>query len=1141
MDVQLGWAPPLEAEEDPLAEAIARLGDAHETRERDRLAARGTLLAIDRPRPYTRAGMEAAAEATRSALLSSAPPDAIAQAALMDGSFGGFADFLVREDDEYAVWDVKLARSARVTALLQIAAYADMLDRMGVRRTRVGYLRLGDRSIHEQALDDVVPVYRHRRRYIEQLLRRHLDEGRAAGWEENAHAICGGCSHCSAAIAENDDVLRVAGLGRDHRERLRVAGIATVAGLAASSSPVPDMTERTWSRLHAQATLQESAPAADGRIAYEVFDTVPIDRLPPPSSGDVFFDFEGDPLWTTADGVAEGLEYLFGIVDLDGADERFVPFWAHDRVEEKEALRAFFDYIAERRSAYPDLHIYHYAPYETSALKRLTVRHGIGEDQLDDLLRAGVFVDLYATVRQSLRVAQPSYSIKKLEPLYMGDDLRSAAGVSDGMDSVVQYHEFCAARAVGDMDRANHLLDGIADYNRYDCVSTLRLRDWLLTHGSGIAPTEPIVDDAMTTPKGSRLTELQEIADDLLVDVPVEPSERNPEQQGVALLAAALGFYRREDKPMWWVYFDRQVSPVDEWLEPRGTLVAESVEVVADWGKAKPTLKTYSRTLRLIGEPAEGTTIEQGGTVMGVYEDIPQCLSLEPGALRAFGKEAIVTSVTALDDGRIAVEIEEKTKMAWEPFAELPMAVFEYRFIGSGSLESAIAELADEVASCSSRTLPQDPASDILARRPPRLRSGVFDASATETVTATILAETLADLDDSYLAVQGPPGTGKTYVGSRAVAELVERGWKIGVVAQSHNTVENFLGAVLGAGVDPERIGKRPKGDVPQGAKWVELGKKDSPAFIAGDDGRVLGGTAWAFADPAVRGLDLLVIDEAGQFSLAHTVASSRAARRLLLLGDPQQLPQVSQGRHPEPVETSALAWLIQGDETIPPDLGYFLSRSWRMHSRLTRRVSGLAYDGRLFSKEDVTDTRSLIGIQPGLHSFVVAHEGNSIVSVEEAEMVVQAVRSALDATWSDGPGVPPRPVTPADVIVVAPYNAQVAAIRRHLDEEGFTETQVGTVDRFQGKEAPITIVSMTASSGRDIPRGLDFLLDRHRLNVAVSRAQWATILIHSPALFDALPTSADALHRMGAFLRLVDDSASFSPSVAVSSEESDC
>lgn len=1128
IDIRLGWAPPVEVDEDPLAETIARLGDDHEAREARRFTEEGRqLVTVPRPTPYTRAGLSEAAEATRSLLTAADAPDVVGQAAFFDGSFGGFADFIVREGAAYAVWDVKLARSARVEALLQIAAYADGLDAIGVPRTRHGYLRLGDRSVHTQMLDDVIPVYRRRRSALERALNDHLDGGTAVAWGDERHSICGACAHCEVAIAEHDDVLQVAGLGRPHRLLLREAGIVTLPELAAASEPVPGISLRMWSRLQAQAEIQDRGRrAGDGTIPHEVFDPAAIRALPAPDPGDVFFDFEGDPLWATPDGVADGLEYLFGIVDLDAPDGRFIPFWAHDRAEEKEALRRFLDYVDERRVAHPGLHIYHYAPYETSALKRLTVRHGLGEDQLDDLLRAGVFVDLYATVRQSIRVAQPSYSIKKLEPLYMGDELRSAEGVTDGLDSVVQYHRFCAAREAGNDAEATRLLDDIGDYNRYDCVSTWRLRDWLLSQvdreaGGPRDDEADVANAADEKDKQLRLSEIQGIADEMLLGIPEERGERSKEQQGVALLAAALGFYRREAKPMWWEYFDRCVSPVDEWLESRGTLVAESVEVIDDWTKATPRASTFTRTLRIVGELDVGTTLKPGTEVRCIYEEIPPALELGPGDLRVIGWRAVVTAVDPREDGRSTVDVEEKTAKGWEAFTQRPMAVFEHTYFPNESLENAVIEIADRVRTTESRVLPRDAACDILACRPPRLRSGTFDASHAGIVDETSLVETLTDLDNSYVAVQGPPGTGKTYVGSRAVAELVRRGWKVGVVGQSHAVAENFLESVIVAGVAPERVGKKPNGDAAD-ASWTAV--KDPAAFVAEDGGRVLGGTAWTFASPKVRGLDLLVIDEAGQFSLAHTIAASRAASRLLLLGDPQQLPQVSKGSHPEPVGTSALEWLVQGNHTMPPDLGYFLSRSWRMHSHLTRHVSDLAYDGRLFAKQDVTDGRSLMGIKPGLHPFVVDHAGNSVVSEEEAATVVDIVRCALDSTWADDSDADPRPVAPDDLIVVAPYNAQVAAIRRRLDEAGFTDTQVGTVDRFQGREAPIAVMSMTASSAQDVPRGIDFLLDRQRLNVAISRAQWATFVVHSPALLDSMPTSIGGLERLGAFLRLVED-----------------
>lgn len=349
--------------------------------------------------------------------------------------------------------------------------------------------------------------------------------------------------------------------------------------------------------------------------------------------------------------------------------------------------------------------------------------------------------------------------------------------------------------------------------------------------------------------------------------------------------------------------------------------------------------------------------------------------------------------------------------------------------------------------------------------------------------------------------------------------------WRIGVVAQSHPVVENMLAAIVEAGLDPALVGKNDNdSDQPT---WTAL-NKGVPAraqFLAehADTGCVLGGTAWTFANPNLVdrcGLDLLVIDEAGQFSLAPTIGASVSARRLLLLGDPQQLPQVSQGSHAEPVDESALGWLTDGHDTMPSHLGYFLGESYRMHPELCAAVSVLSYDGRLRSASPAS-RRNLEGVAPGLHVVLVDHTGNRTESPEEAAEVVRQAHALLGTPWSASEGSAPRPLGESDVLVVAPYNAQVALIRRALFEAGLPGIRVGTVDRFQGQQAPVVIVSMTASSHGDVPRGMGFLLSRQRINVAVSRAQWRAVVVRSTALTSYMPGSPSGVLELGAFIGL--------------------
>jgi uncharacterized protein len=288
----------------------------------------------------------------------------------------------------------------------------------------------------------------------------------------------------------------------------------------------------------------------------------------------------------------------------------------------------------------------------------------------------------------------------------------------------------------------------------------------------------------------------------------------------------------------------------------------------------------------------------------------------------------------------------------------------------------------------------------------------------------------------------------------------------------------------------------------------------------------VLGGTAWDFSNPARvprHSLDLLVIDEAGQFSLASTIAASMGARNLLLLGDPQQLPQVSQGTHPEPIDQSALGWVSAGHDVLPAELGYFLAESRRMHPAVTAPVSRLSYEGQLHA-HPVASSRSLDGVEPGLHTVPVEHVGNSIESPEEASVVVALVRSVLGTRWTDPTeGRFGKPITEADLIVVTPYNAQLTMVREALVAAGFGAVRVGTVDKFQGQEAAIALVSLAASSADDVPRGMSFLIMKNRLNVAISRAKWAAYLVYSPALTEYLPVTPAGVAELSAFITLVE------------------
>ncbi len=1168
LDEKLGRAPKAQFAVDEMQKRAGELGDWHEQTVLASLVAkygewdpsRGSgVYALERGQNL-RGELQAKHAETELALRSGA--DVVFQATFFNGEFLGYADFLVNEaagtgnPGRYEVWDTKLARHAKVGALLQLAAYGDQLLGMGLEPSPVVTLvlgtRVGDdwlRSSH--SLPDLLPVFRERRRRFRQLTADHRASDAPVQWQQPGVVHCGRCDYCAEQVKLHRDLLMVAGMSVVQRRKLHEANVTTIDQLAAM--PVADA-KNSVARLRAQARMQLGLdePAGsrtfvkDGEphtVSYTVLPENAIGSLPAPSAGDIFFDFEGDPLWQDPATGAWGIEYLFGVIEapVPGAEDDpvFRPFWAHSRSGERRAFLDFLEYVEKRRATYPDMHVYHYAPYEKTALRNLSLAHQAGEDTVDDWLRQGLLVDLYATVRHSIRISEASYSIKKLEPLYMGDNLRSG-DVKDAGASVVAYAAYCAARDEGRQDEAAGILASISDYNQYDCLSTLRLRDWLLQLGEeasagaigpGVAPAMAAgvaadADDdsaaAEETPEEGRLREY----------LAALPDNRpwTDDERAIAMVAAATGYHRRERKQFWWQHFDRVEAPMDNWSDQRNVFVVDSAEVVSDWALAKPRERMRTRLLKLRGTMTEGSDFRADSNWCRLYDPPGPDGMLASDALpgtRAYTFGTRIHELEASPDnpGHTLITIAERETGKVAAYAHLPVALTEDKPIATDNIEAAIADIARAVGS-SVPSLPAQPGLDILRKLPPRFRSlpgpaevRHGDDGAADYVGA--ITKSLLDLDHSYLAVQGPPGTGKTHVGAHVLGRLVAEGWKIGVVAQSHNVVENLLcRAIETNGINPHVVAKKLAS--PHDVPWALTSEGDVARLLSSPGGCLVGGTAWTMTGKEVPAgsLDLLVIDEAGQFSLANTLAVSRAGSRLLLLGDPQQLPQVSQGAHPEPVDESALGWLAAGHATLPAALGYFLADTWRMHPELCRAVSNLSYEGKLKSAPAAAH-RELERVPPGVETVFVNHTGNTTASKEEAEEVVRQVQRHLGLRWTARAGSEARPLEQQDLLVVAAYNAQVHLVRKHLAEAGLPRVRVGTVDKFQGREAPVVLVSMACSAMAEAPRGAEFLLNRNRINVAVSRGQWRAVIIRSPELTSYMPHKPAALEELGAFIGL--------------------
>nr|MDP9019789.1 TM0106 family RecB-like putative nuclease [Actinomycetota bacterium] len=839
---------------------------------------------------------------------------------------------------------------------------------------------------------------------------------------------------------------------------------------------------------------------ADGRVRHRLRLPPEDDRglasLPSPSPGDLFFDIEGDP-WA-GDG---GLEYLFGVVGPGphGGGPVYTGLWAHSSPEEKAAFEAFVDLVVARLADDPHLHVYHYAPYEITALKKLMGRYATRESEVDRLLRGRVFVDLYQVVRHGVLVSQEGYGLKKLEPLYLPP---RRGEITDGGSSVVAYEQWLASPRPS-------ILEAIRAYNEDDCRSTLALRDWLEDRRAELqalgdrelprplpvtgAPSASVAGaDERTAALVARLT--AGVGDDGQGD--------DGDQRGRRLLSDLLGWHRREARSEWWAWFDRLARSDDDLTDDHESLAPLAYEgVVGTVDRSEVhryRFEPQEHKVRVGDEPVDPRTGKPAGEVL------------------------------AVDPATGTVDLKRGTRStAAHPRALVPASPRDTTL-----LRLAVARVGEAVAAAGAGIRPpggHGVALDLLARRPPAVVGHVSGRPLRRPGEAPVDAarRLVPRLAGSYLPVQGPPGSGKTFTAAAIIVDAVRRGRRVGVSAPSHHAVANLLDAVCersaaeGAGV---RVLQRTSGVRRDRSPLIET---------AGDNGRVtsalgagavdvVGGTPWLFAREELAGaFDLLLVDEAGQFPLANAVAVAGAAADLVLLGDPQQLSQPSRGIHPPGAGVSALAHVLGDDDTLAPERGLFLSRSFRMHPAVCRFVSEMAYAGRL--EADPACEAQQVGEGPavagaGLRWLPVAAAGNRTRSPEEAAALASVVGALLGRPYTDGHGRR-RPLTLADVLVVAPYNAQVAELESVLP----AGARVGTVDRFQGQEAPVVLYSMASSSADDVPRGIDFLFSLNRLNVAVSRAQALAVLVCNPALLHTRCHRADQLRLVNALCRFAE------------------
>lgn len=1004
--------------------------------------------------------------------------DIIFQASLHEGAFIGHADFLRKVprastlgNYSYEVIDTKLAKTAKAKFLVQVAFYSRMLVSIQGVQPRFMSVVLGDAARTEQAFR--VADYAD---YLEQVLQRFNAfvgsvEPLVTYPEPCGH--CGFCAwrdRCGEQRLQDDHLSAVAGISRSQINKLRGAGVTTLHQLAVSTDDlrIPKLQAESLSKLRHQARLQFQGRSSDTPL----FELLPVSgarrgfqRIPKAVEGDLFFDMEGNPL------EEGGLEYLFGLYIDEGGEQSFKPFWAHSRDEEKIAFEQFVDWVMAHLKCYPDAHVYHYASYEETAIKRLMSQHGTREAQVDWLLRNGKLIDLYKVVREAIRVSEPSYSIKNIEHFYMA---QRDGDVTNAGVSIVFYERW---KETGE----SALLEQIERYNEDDVLSTYLLRNWLLK----IKPSDvgafsgPEAENEKTVAQQKDIeVRLEGYRHQLLGGLPADEGAFSEEDQVSLLTFQLLDFHRRADKPTWWQLFSRQDMTTDELLE--------DIESLAGLRRTETPPEPIDRSF------------------LFEYSFEPQETKLRTGSQGAIAETLDPVHMFHLDHDRyLATFKATASKAPPDDFDMIPGMPIQ-----NASLREALFRYADSALAGDQRF---QAVADFLHRRAPRV-NGVEPGALLldpRLPTTDAIKQVVRNLNSSVLFIQGPPGAGKTYTGSHVIVDLLKAGKRIGVTSNSHHAINNLLAAVESRahaeGVTFKGLKKSSTGEGTEFngrcIRSIEDTKRLRAAWSEGV--ALIAGTAWLFADTTfTEALDYLFIDEAGQVSVANLVTMGMAARNIVLMGDQMQLSQPIQGVHPGRSGDSILDYLLDGTPTIAPDRGVFLAQSWRMHPHVCSFISDAVYEGQLSSAPGTEQQVLRLDDQrpdipsSGLMFCPVQHDSNGQSSDEEAAYVKALYTYFLGQRYVDNSGEE-HAVSLENILVVAPYNLQVQLLKQVLP----AGARVGTVDKFQGQEAEIVIVSMATSNEDYLPRDIGFLYSKNRLNVAVSRAKSLACIVASPDL----------------------------------------
>ena len=1058
---------------DPWLEIIRKIGLEHEESYLQKIKESQTVYEIDK-----NLNTSEKEKLTERAIKNG--EDIIYQPYLKYKKFTGSPDFLVKKQGYYEPWDIKSSFKLKVENILQLCHYSFILEKQYNNFSPTGKIILRDETVENIEIKKYYDYFLNLNKRVDSFI--HNPKVIPEASKCNLCNVCDYKLLCENNWKNQDHLNQVANIKKNQINFLKNEKIDTLEKLANLNfkKNIKGINKASLDILVQQAKLQfnyKQTNQLEHKIIFEekkkINDQnklIGFELLPPPSENDLFFDIEGYPMYFDSNSKTSGLEYLFGIYYRSFGKESFIKFLAINNEEEKIAFEKLVDFIFKHLKKHKDAHVYHYNSYEETALKKLSQKYEVKIKEVDFILRENKFVDLFKVVKDSILLSAENYRLKTIEKFY---NLGRDEDIASGQDSLVAFENYLESGH-------EEILDEIILYNKQDCKSLIFLQSWL----NDLKPKEikyKELDEIIISEKSIEIINQEKEVENVIDKLKDEDLKLKP-------ILSQLNFYnRKEQRAEWWNYFSNIKKNTEDLIEDNSCIGA----------------------LNLISKNEEG--------VNNILEfNFPnQITKMKPGdyVLDQNGENS--SSIISIDYTNFKVTLKQNKKK------EIPNSLTPSQPMNITTIDNSVADFIKDFNYQNSYPAIKD----FLFRKDSKYINKI-DLSKNSSIEN--ITERIKNLNSSYLVMQGPPGTGKSYTSSRVILKLIELNYRVAIVCHSHKAIINLLETIDSYSVEQsykfKGIYNSGNRKINQEFKNIEIGntnKLDLKKF------QLVAGTAWALSNMNHREnskkdkiFDFIFFDEAGQLSISKVIASSLSSKNIVMIGDHMQLPQPSLGIIEGESSLSPIEYLIKEKNTISDQKGIFLEKTYRMHPTICEFISDSFYEKRLITDKDNSNQKIIKNnnnsVKNGIYLVDLNHSGSSVQNINEVDFINNIYKKLINKKWINR-NLEKSLISNKDLLVISPFNAQVNLLKEHLPPN----SQIGTIDNFQGQEAPIVIISYTSSDPESIPRGSDFFFDFRRLNVSLSRAKCIGIIILNNKLLNYHCSTIEDMERLNYFCKL--------------------